>query len=159
MVDLIPLTTIYRNISNIEKSVPPTAVRRSVVYLVPFKECSNTASGIRIANDLACLDQHSAFTKLKDRTHVMADKKHGSSIPLSDILHLSKAFLLEFGIADRQDLINDQYFAFEVSRDRKGKANVHSRRETLHRSIDGSLNATEIDDLIKLSVDLAFSHT
>ena len=39
--------------------------------------------------------------------HVVADEQYCSSFAFADVLHFADGFLLEFGIADSEDFVDD----------------------------------------------------
>ena len=65
---------------------------------------------------------------------------------------------MKLGVADGENLVDDEDFRIQMRRDRKSKARVHAAGITLHRRIDESLDAGEIDDLVKLAGDLRAAH-
>src|SRR6516164_33143 len=88
----------------------------------------------------------------------MAYQEHGSSC-MGDVAHLAQAFLLKFGIADGEHLVNYQDLGFEMGGHRKSEAYIHARRIALDRSVEELLGLGEGDDLVEFSADLGAAHT
>ena len=51
--------------------------------------------------------------------------------PTRGLAHLSQAFLLELGVADGQDLVDEQDLGLQVRGDGEGQAHIHARGITL----------------------------
>src|SRR4051812_25445749 len=77
---------------------------------------------------------------------------------MPDPLHLPNAFLLEFRVAYRQDLVNDENVRLKVRRDRKCQTHIHAARVSLHRHVDELRHARELDYFIEFSADLRTAH-
>ena len=75
----------------------------------------------------AVLYPDDAVAQTRYGVHIVRDKDHGPPL-LPDIAHLAEAFFLKSDIADRQDLVNDQYFGFEVGGDRECEPHIHTAR-------------------------------
>src|SRR5262249_18084588 len=88
----------------------------------------------------------------------MAHKKHSSAFSPRDLLHLPKAFLLEFGVSYRQYLIDDENIRFQMGSDGKGEPHVHSRAVMLNRRVEKPLDLGEGDDRIELARNLLPAH-
>ena len=73
-------------------------------------------------------------------------------------LHFSEALFLKFGIADGQDLIDNQNFRLKVRGDRERKPHVHSRRIMLDRRVEKLFDFGKVNDLIELPADLPLRH-
>src|SRR5215469_11610087 len=95
--------------------------------------------------------------ELQDRAHVMADEQNGAPTGC-DIFHLPQTFLLEVGVADRQYLIDNEDFRFEMSCNGEGKPNIHARRVALNRRVEKFLDLREGDNLIKFTADFRAGH-
>src|SRR5690606_28837065 len=90
---------------------------------------------------------------------IVTHKENCSSFALAYFTHFTEALSLEFGITYGKNLIYDEYFWFEVSRNRKCKPHPHTRAIVLHRCIQEILNTAECHNLIKSLPDLSSSHT
>ena len=88
----------------------------------------------------------------------MTDEQDCSASSGRYFLHFSDGFLLEFGIANGEDFINDEDLGFEESCDSEAKADGHTRGETLDRGVEVSFYAREIDYLIEFAVNLVLAH-
>ena len=65
---------------------------------------------------------------------------------LHEPLHRLDAPLLEVGVADGEDLVEQQDVRIEVRRDRKAQPHVHARRVVLDRHVDEVLEPGVLDD-------------
>src|SRR5690242_21565815 len=88
----------------------------------------------------------------------MANKEHCAAVPPRNFVHLSKAFSLEFRIADGQYLIDDQDLRFQMRGHSECEPDLHARGEALYRSIQKLLHSGKGDNLVKLLRDLASCH-
>src|SRR4029077_9724293 len=75
------------------------------------------------------------------------------------ISYFAKAFSLERNIPDRQHLINDQYFRFEVGRHGKREADIHARAVTLHGRVEEFLNLRKVYNLIEPGSNFCSAHS
>ena len=89
----------------------------------------------------------------------MANKQHRSAFTFANVLHLADGFLLEFGVADGKDFVDNQYLGVEVCGDGEAEAHHHTARITLHGGVDISFAATEVDYLVKFLGNLSFGHS
>src|SRR5262249_53486031 len=83
---------------------------------------------------------------------------HGAAL-FGDFTHSTEAFSLEVDIANRKNLINNQYLRFEMCRHCECQPGVQPARIMLYRSIDELLELRELDNLIELPADLLFLHS
>ena len=72
--------------------------------------------------------------------------------------HVVDALRLEFGIADRQHLVEQQDVRLEVRRDREGEPHVHAARIAFDRGVDEFAHAGELDDLVEAVAHLGAAH-
>ena len=70
----------------------------------------------------------------------------------------AEALLLEVGVADREDLVDQEDLWFEVGRHRERQTQVHPGRVALHRRVEELRHARELHDLVELRLDLASAH-
>jgi hypothetical protein len=78
-----------------------------------------------VTHDASIGEQEASCAQSPDGREVMAHKKHGSPLTC-DVPHPSEAFLLKFDIADREDFVDHKNFRFQMGRDRKSEAGIHS---------------------------------
>ena len=88
----------------------------------------------------------------------MTDKQHGSSTLRRNILHLAYRFLLEFGIADGEDFIDDEDLGLEEGGYGEAEADGHAAGEALDGGVDVFFDTSKVDDLIELGGDLFAGH-
>ena len=69
-------------------------------------------------------------------------------------LHRLDAALLEIGVADREDLVEQQDVGIEVRRDGEAQPHVHARRVVLDRHVDEVGEPGILDDRIVDALDL-----
>ena len=73
---------------------------------------------------------------------------------LLQVVELLRAALLELGVANREDLVEQQHVGIHVDRNREAEPQVHARRVVLHRAVDELLQPRELDDLVEALGDL-----
>ncbi|MHB8913391.1 MAG: hypothetical protein ACYC4I_00005, partial [Minisyncoccota bacterium] len=66
----------------------------------------------------------------------MTHEQDGATIFLGDFFHLAHALLLELGIADGEDLVDDEYVGLHVRGDRESEADVHAARVVLDGRVE-----------------------
>ena len=88
----------------------------------------------------------------------MAHKQHRAAFAFADVLHFSDGFFLEFGVADGEDFIDNQYLGVEVGGDGEAEAHHHAAGVALHRGVDITFAAAEVDDFVQLLADFMFRH-
>src|SRR6266508_4754506 len=87
----------------------------------------------------------------------MRDQQNGSAA-VDNFVHLRKALLLKFGIAHGEHFIDNEYLRVEVRGHGECQPHIHTTRVMFDRSFEKLLSAREINDFIKLRVDLAPAH-
>ena len=87
----------------------------------------------------------------------MADEQYRAP-SFGDVAHLTQAFLLEFGIAHRQHLVDYHNLGLEMRRHRKSESHIHARRITFDRCIKEAVDLGEGDDLVELAADFRPRH-
>ena len=87
----------------------------------------------------------------------MADEEHGAAL-LGDVSHLAEALPLEIGIADREDLVDEEDLRLEMRGDGERESEVHPARVALDRSIDELFDLRKGDDLVEFPADLGPAH-
>ncbi len=75
-----------------------------------------------------------------------------------DVLHLVQALLLEPGVADGEDLVDQQDLGLEMGGHCERQTHVHPARVVLHRRIEELLDLGEGDNLVELLLDLGPLH-
>ena len=101
---------------------------------------------------------HSLLAQAPHRRHIMTHKQHRAALALRDILHLANGFLLELGVTDGKDLVDNQNLRFQVGSDGEAEPHLHAGRVALDGSVDIALAAGKIDNLVELPVDFALGH-
>ena len=87
----------------------------------------------------------------------MTHEKHGSTL-LCDLSNFPQTFFLKLHVAHRQHFVDQQNLRLKMSRDRKGKADVHPAGVTLHRRVYELFDLSKRHDFVELSIDLCFLH-
>src|SRR5262249_10449242 len=77
----------------------------------------------------------------------------------AEVVELLETPSLELGVADRQDLVDQEDVGIDVDRDREPQAHVHARRVVLHRCVTEVLETGEVNDLVEPLVELLLGHT
>src|ERR1700722_9341621 len=67
-----------------------------------------------------------------DGFHIVADEQDRSSA-LREVTHLSEAFLLERGVPNGENLVDDEDIGFQVCGHGKGKPYIHARGVAFYR--------------------------
>ena len=117
-----------------------------------------TASdGLPVEQHLAAFQHHAARAQVQHGAHVVADEKHRASAR-RHVAHLAKALALELGVADGENLVDDEDFGLEMCGDGKRQADPHAAGVALHGRIDERPDSGELDDLVELPIDLDASH-
>src|SRR5438132_1521671 len=106
---------------------------------------------------LAVVQQNRPCAQIVDRAHIVADEEHGASLP-SHIAHLSQALLLEGGVPNGENFVDQENLRLEVRRDGEGQAGVHAARVMLDRRLQEFFDLGEGDDLIEPAIDLTPLH-
>ena len=88
----------------------------------------------------------------------MAHEQHSTSSAAGDILHLADGLLLELGVADGEDFVDDEDFGLEVGGDGKAEADHHAARIALDRRVEISFAAAEVHDFVELALDFRRRH-
>ena len=88
----------------------------------------------------------------------MTHEKHSPASTFGDILHLADGFLLEFGVADGEDLIDDEDLGFHEGGDGEAETDGHAAAVTLDRGVEVALHAGEVDNLVEFARDLMAGH-
>jgi len=87
--------------------------------------------------DGAVFQHHGPLAEGEDGGHVVRDHEHRAALARY-VAHLAQAFLLERGVADREDLVNEENLRLQVRGHGKGEPQMHAARVTLDRRIDES---------------------
>ena len=88
----------------------------------------------------------------------MTNEEDCSALALGDVFHLTYRFLLELGIADGEDFVNDEDFGFEEGSYGEAQTDCHTGGITLNRGVDIPFAAAEVNDLVQLGLDLCTAH-
>ncbi|OQA42175.1 MAG: hypothetical protein BWY52_02294 [Chloroflexi bacterium ADurb.Bin325] len=87
----------------------------------------------------------------------MADKQDRPAAA-RDFAHFPEAFLLECGIADGKDFIDNKDFRVQVRGHGEGEPHVHAGAVAFDRGVDELLDLGEGDDLVELAADFGLGH-
>src|SRR5215203_2196236 len=88
----------------------------------------------------------------------MRDEQHRRAVAPEFVQPLD-ALHLEGGVANREDLVDEEDVGLEMCRHGEAKTDVHPRRVPLDRRVDELPDPCELDDLFELPVDLAPLHS
>ena len=72
-----------------------------------------------------------------------------------DLADPAEALLLEVGVPDGQDLVDEKDVGIEVGSDGEAEADLHAARVVLHLAVDGVRDLGELDDGVEALVDVA----
>ena len=95
------------------------------------------------------------YTEAEVNYHRAIEKNDES---FESYFNLGDALFLELHVADSKNLVHDQDLGVEVSRDRKGELDEHSRGIALDGRVDAGLALRKADDLVNFGVYLGFCH-
>jgi len=87
----------------------------------------------------------------------VADKKHGAA-GAGDLVHLAEAAFLEFGIADGQDLIDDEDLWVQMGCHGKGQPDLHPAGVPLDRCVNELFHPGKAHDVVEFAADLGLGH-
>src|ERR1700730_7018766 len=107
--------------------------------------------------DPAVCDPHAARAQILDRRHVVGYEQHGPP-PTTHIVHGTDTFLLEYRVANRQHLIDDEHVRLEVRGHRETEPRAHAARIVLDGCVDETRHARELNDRLELGIDLLLLH-
>jgi len=88
----------------------------------------------------------------------MTDKQHGSSTPTANILHFADGFLLKLGIADSENLVDDEDFGLHEGGDSEAETYGHTTRVAFHGGVEVALYTGEVDNLVEFAGDFLTGH-
>jgi hypothetical protein len=106
----------------------------------------------------AGIQQNRSRTERLNGVDVVADEKHRAAIGAGDRSHLAEALLLEFRVADREYLVDDQNLGLEMRGDGEGQSDVHAAAEALDGCVEKLLDFGERHDLVEFAADLGTGH-
>lgn len=107
--------------------------------------------------DNAAIEDNAPRAQRIHRTHIVADEEDGAA-GAGDFLHFAEAFLLEGGVADGEDFVDEEDFGFEMGGDGEGEAHAHAAAVMLERRVDEALDFGKGDDLVEFADDFGFAH-
>src|SRR3990172_8382083 len=110
-----------------------------------------------LIDKMAIIDEQDALTELLDHRHYVANDDDRDALSL-ELVHLRQALVLEMGVADGQDLVDEQYFRVAVHGHGEAQAHVHAGGVALHRGIDEVPQLGEADHLVEAAADLLAGH-
>ena len=99
-----------------------------------------------IPNQLAPLDNHAPRAKRQNHIHVVANNNNRLS-RVTQSTQMILAFLLEELVANRQNLIDQQYIGIHKRPYRESQSQVHPRGVMLHRRVHELLQFGESHNL------------
>src|SRR5215472_4404463 len=73
-------------------------------------------------------------------------------------MHLAEALPFEFGIANRQHLVDDENLRLKMCCHRKCQPYIHSTAVAFDRRIEETLHFGEVDNLVEFCFDLSPRH-
>ena len=103
-------------------------------------------------------EEQRARAQVLERHQVVAHVEDRAALVGRDRLHLLKALGLETGVADRQDLVDDEDLGVEVRGHREREAHPHAARVPLDRRLEELVHLGEVHDLLEPAVDRGARH-
>ncbi len=98
--------------------------------------------------DLAVVQEQRPLAVLGHDRHRVGDQQDRAARPVHVLEDLAAA-LLELGVADREDLVDQQHVGVDVRHHREAEPDLHSRGVVLDLEVDVVLQARELDDLVE----------
>ena len=105
----------------------------------------------------AVVEPGGAVAHLLDRVEAVGDHHDGDAL-LAQGVEVVEALALELGVADGDDLVDDEDLGVDVDGDGEAEAHEHAARVDLHRRVDELLDAGEGHDVVVDLVDLLAAH-
>ena len=105
-------------------------------------------------HDLPVNETHGRSAEADDCREIVADKENRSTFSGRDTLDFANAIALKLSVANRQNLVHDEYFRFQMCGDGKGELDPHVPRVAFHRlsrNFSTSANATISSNLRRIS--------
>src|SRR5262249_24067109 len=103
------------------------------------------------------LEKYATPTEGLDGRNVVADEQHRLTA-VTHLLHFAYALAMKLSIANRQHLVDQENFWFEMGRDSECQTDVHSARVALDGGFKELLDLREGDNLVELAIDLPSRH-
>src|SRR5688500_6043646 len=103
------------------------------------------------------LEQHCPGAELTDAGHVVAAEEHRATL-LVQVTHPPEGAISEMNVADRKNLVHNQYLGVEMRRHRKCEPYEHAARVAFYRRVDELLQLGELHNGVELSLDLRAIH-
>src|ERR1700677_1658178 len=113
---------------------------------------------INALGDPAALNQNGPRAQFSERGRIVADENDGSALA-GDVAHFAEALFLECGVADGEDLVDEQNFRLEMRCYGESKAHLHTAAVVLERGIEKALYFRERHDFFELAVNLGLAHS
>src|SRR5437867_12446124 len=81
--------------------------------------------GGAVLADAAVINPDDTLAEAADLVELMGNEDNGAA-GAGDVAHSTQAFFLEVDIADREHLVDEEDFRFEMGGDGEGQADVHA---------------------------------
>jgi len=112
--------------------------------------------GSPIGDQPPMLQQHRAIAELLDQVAFVGNQDHGHPAG-PELEQASQTAVAEGGVPDRQRLVDEKDFRFDVRRDRKAQPEGHTRRVELDRHVRERLQLREGQDRVESTGQLVSS--
>ena len=109
--------------------------------------------GRAVEGDAALAQQDRALAQSLDRVRIVRDEDDRPAVPV-EVEDPVEALALERGVADGEDLVEQEHVGIEVRRDGEPEAHEHPRRVGAHGDVDEVLELRERDDLVEALADV-----
>src|SRR4029077_18720853 len=96
---------------------------------------------------------------MTNRVHVVAEDDGGPTFVRGDVFHFRETFFLKLGVADGQNLVDEENLRVEVRGDGEGKPHVHAARVTFYRRVEKSFDLSEGNYLVEFSLNFRARHS
>ncbi len=106
---------------------------------------------------LAPLHEQHAGAEFGHPLQLVRHHQHRDAAP-GQLFHPAEGALLEFEVAHREHLVDNQNIGREVRRNGKAEAGVHAAGVALDRGVDERPHARELDDVVEAIADEAAGH-
>lgn len=99
-----------------------------------------------------------ALAQAANGLQVEVDEKNSPSLAMRAFIHLAQTSLLKAGVPDSQHFVYDQDVGLQMRRYFERQQHIHGGRVAFYRRIDKPLHPGEINDLVKVRIDLRGAH-
>ena len=113
--------------------------------------------GRAVDHDPAAIEQDGPIAQPQDRRHAVRDEDDRPA-PFADLRHLAQTLLLELGVADRKDLVDEKDLRLQEGGHGEAEPYLHAARVALDRCVQELADICEGNDLVEPTQNLRPLH-